>query len=75
MICSALSENAVSYNTCKKWFQQFQEENFNLQDSECPGQPKKVKDKEQILDENPCQTQLELASELGVTQQVISYRL
>jgi len=42
-----------------------------------PGQPKKVEDEKlkQILYENPYQTQLELASELGVTQQVISYRL
>jgi len=30
---------------------------------------------EQILNENLCQTRLELASELGVTQQVICYRL
>ncbi|KAL6268161.1 hypothetical protein P5V15_001255 [Pogonomyrmex californicus] len=34
----------------------------------------KVEDKklEQILDENSCQTQLELANELGVTHRVIS---
>jgi len=44
--------------------QQFREGNFNLQDSECSDQPKKVKDEEleQILDKNPCQTQLKLAS-------------
>jgi len=34
-----------------------------------------VEELEQILDENPCQIQLELASELGVTQQVIFYCL
>jgi len=44
-----------------------------------PWSTKKVEDQEticlkQILDENSCQTQLELASELGVTQ-VIFYRL
>jgi len=43
MICSVLDENAVSYSTRKKWFQQFQEGNFNLQDSERHGQLKKWK--------------------------------
>lgn len=49
MICSILGEKAVSYSTCKKWFQQFREENFNLQND----QPKRVEDEEleQILDE------------------------
>jgi len=52
MICSTLGEDAVSYSTYKKWFQQFREENFNLQNSECPGQLKKVEDEEleQIFD-------------------------
>jgi len=64
MICSVLGENTVSYSTCKKWFLQFREGNFNLQDSERLGQLKKVEDKEleQILDENFCQTQLNLVS-------------
>jgi len=31
-----------------------------------------MEDEKQIFEENPCQTQLELASELGVTQQVPS---
>lgn len=77
MICSALGENAVSYSTCKKWFQNFRDGNFDLQDKERPGQPKKVDDEEleQLLDENPCRTQEELAEELGVTQPAISIRL
>jgi len=50
IICSALGENAVSCSTCKKWFQQFQEGNFNLQDSEL-WSTKKMEDEElkQIL--------------------------
>jgi len=66
-----LDQNAVSYSTCKKWFQQFRERNFNFQDSE-PAlvNQKKMEDEEleQILNENFCQTQLELANELGVSQ-------
>jgi len=42
MICSTLGENIVSY----KQFQQFRKGNFNLQNSERPGQPKKVEDEE-----------------------------
>lgn len=77
MICSAIGENAVSYSTCKKWFQRFREGNFNLKDEERPGQPKKFEDEEleQLLNENPCQTQKELANALGMTHQAISYRL
>jgi len=42
-----------------------------------PWSTKKVEDEEleQILDENPYQIQLKLASEFEVTQQIISYRL
>jgi len=72
-----LDENTVSYSTYKKWFQQFREGNFNLQASEHPDQPKKWKTRSwskfwmRIL-----QIQLELASELGMTQQAfpIAYR-
>ncbi|CAK9825563.1 Mariner Mos1 transposase, partial [Anthophora retusa] len=77
MICSALGENAVTYKTCKKWFQRFRSGNFDLNDAERSGTPKKVEDEEleQLLNEDPCQTQHELAEELGVTQQAISVRL
>ena len=36
MICLVLDENAVSYSTCKKWFQKFRDGNFNLENKECP---------------------------------------
>ncbi|CAK9816131.1 Mariner Mos1 transposase [Anthophora plagiata] len=69
MICSALGENAVTYKTCKKWFQRFHSGNFDLNDAERSRTPKKEEDEklEQLLNENPCQTQQELAEELGVT--------
>lgn len=59
MICSALGENVISYSTCKKWFQRFRNGNFNLEDDERPGQPKKFEDDDlkQLLAENPCQTE------------------
>jgi len=55
--CCALGENAVSYNTCKKWLQKFRDSNFNLQDKEHPSQ-KKIEDEElEFLEENFCQLQ------------------
>lgn len=77
MICAALGEAAVSYSTCKKWFQRFKQGNFELRDAERPGQPQKVDDEEmeQLLEADPCRTQSELAVELGVTRQAISKRL
>ena len=77
MICAALGEDAIAYSTCKKWFQRFRNGNFDLHDEERPGQPKKVEDEEleQLLAEDSCRTQSELAEELGVTRQAIFKRL
>jgi len=74
MICQALGEDAVSISTVKKWFQKFQSGNFDLKDDEREGPAEKFADGdlEQLLDENPCHTQVELATALGVTQQTIS---
>ena len=77
MICSDLGEGAVTHKTCKKWYQRFRDGNFDISDRERPGQPKKFNDDElqQLLDENSAQTQQDLASQLGVTQQAVSVRL
>ena len=76
MICSALGEGAVTHKTCKKWFQRFRNVDFDLSDRERPGQPKKFEDEEleQLLEENPTQTEKELAHALGVTHRSISHR-
>ena len=72
-----MGENAISYSTCKKWFQGFREGNFDLEDDKRPSQQRKVKDEEldQLLKENFFQTQSELAETLETTQQVILKRL
>ena len=48
-----------------------------MEDKEREGAPKKFKDEEleALLDEDPCQTEKELATALNVTQQCISQRL
>ena len=77
MIYAALGKDIVSYSTCKKWYQQFKNGNFDLHDEERTGQPKKVEDEElkQLLEENSCHTQSEVAEELAVTRQSISKHL
>lgn len=69
--------HALSETTCRDWFRRFKNGDFDFNDAERPGAPKKFEDEEleAILDEDPCQTQEELAETLGVTQQTISYRL
>lgn len=77
MINSAWGDDSVGASTVRKWFARFREKNFCLEDDPRPGAEKKFEDEElqALLDDNPCQTQTELAEQLGVTQHAISHRL
>lgn len=57
------------------WFQRFKNDDFDISNKECPGQPKKFEDAEleQALKENSCQTQDELA-ELFIVDRTIIYK-
>ena len=68
---------ALSETTCRDWFRRFKYGDFDVDDHPCEGRPKNFEDAEleELLDEDPCQTQEELASALGVTRQAISKRL
>jgi histone-lysine N-methyltransferase SETMAR len=70
-------EHAPTQKTCERWFQQFREGIFDVEDAERPGQPKKFEDEEleQLLDEDSCQTQSELASALNVDRSTVAKRL
>ena len=70
-------EHALAERTCQKWFARFKSGDFDLEDEERPGQPKKFEDEEleALFDEDCFQTQEELAESLGVTQATISKRL
>jgi len=50
--------------TCRDWFRRFKDGDFDVDE----GRPKTFEDAEleALLDEDPCQTQDELASALGV---------
>lgn len=77
MIVETYGEASISDRTCREWFQRYKSGNFDVEDKQRPGPVKKFEDAEleALLDEDPCQTQQELANSLDVTQQAIFYRL
>ena len=64
---------ALSETTCRDWFRRFKDGNFDFDNRPREAGPKTFKDAEleALLDEDPCQTEEELASALGVNCQVI----
>jgi histone-lysine N-methyltransferase SETMAR len=77
ILVEVYGEHALAERTCQKWFARFKSGNFDLEDEERAGAPLKFEDAEleALLDEDPSQTQEELAKTLGVTHQAISHRL
>ena len=77
MLFDTYGEQVPSERSCRHWFQRFNNGDFDLKDKERPGQPKKFEDTElqALLDENPSQTQTELALEINVSQQTVFRRL
>ena len=65
---------ALSETACRDWFRRFKDSDFDVDDRPREGRPKTLEDAEleACLDEDPCKTQEELASALGVTRQAIS---
>jgi len=59
--------------TCRVWFKRFRNGDFDVRDKECPEQPKKFEDFElqELLDENPAQTFLELSKALNITPKAL----
>ncbi|EFN83814.1 Histone-lysine N-methyltransferase SETMAR, partial [Harpegnathos saltator] len=71
------SNHALSETTCRDWFRRFKNNDFDVEDKERSGAPKKFEDEEleALLDEDPCQTQNELAESLGVDHTTVAKRL
>lgn len=69
--------NIPSIKTCEYWFRRFKSGDFDVEDKERPGGPKKLEEAElkALLDENSCQTQKELAMKLNVDRATISRHL
>ncbi len=77
LLVATYAEHAPTQKTCERWFARFRIGDFDVEDRERPGQQKKFEDAqlEALLDEDPCQTQKELAMALNVNQATISRHL
>ncbi|GBP98198.1 Mariner Mos1 transposase [Eumeta japonica] len=73
LLVEAYNEAALRERTCREWFQKFKNGDFDVEDKDRNGRPKIYEDVE--LEEDPSQTQKELALTLEVTQQAVSHRL
>ena len=62
ILVETYKEHALSETTCIDWFRHFKNNDFDLGDKKRSGAPKKfeVKELEELLDEDPCQTLSEL---------------
>ena len=70
MLVEVYDENAPTDKSLWEWFRRFMNGDFSVEDKPHCGQPKKFEDKEleALLDEDPTQTQEELANTMVVTQ-------
>lgn len=77
ILCDVYGKHVVSQDTCERWFHRFRSNDFSVKDKERPGRPSKFEnhDLQNLLNEDACQSQNQLAIRLGVTQQAISARL
>ena len=77
LLLDVYGEHSPSNTTCKEWFRRFKNNDFDTHDKDHGKPPKKIQDAdlEALLDEDPCQTQTELAAALNVSQPCISQRL
>ncbi|KAG5322698.1 MOS1T transposase, partial [Pseudoatta argentina] len=77
ILVQTYGDNALSDTTCRDWFRRFKNNDFELEDKERSGAPKKFQDKEleQLLDEDPSQTLSELGKILQVNESTVSKRL
>ena len=77
LLVETYGEHAAVIRTCNTWFRQFKSGDFNLTDNEHPGAAKKFEDEESpaLLDEDPTQSQQQLAQTLNLTRGAICQRL
>lgn len=77
MLAEAYGDDSPSISTCEYWFRRFKSNDFDTDDKERPGQPKKLDDMEleALIDLDPTATQEELAVIFDVDQSTISRRL
>lgn len=69
--------SSPSLSTCEYWYRRFKAGDFDIADKERSGAPKKLEDPEleQLLEDNPHQTQRQLAVIFNVSHATIHRRL
>jgi len=77
MLVKVYGESAPSDKTCREWFRRFKSGDYDVEDKERSRRPRAFEDEElqALVDEDPCQTQKQLAEALNCAQFVISDRL
>ena len=77
ILVETCGDNALSDTTSRDWFRRFKNNDFNLEDKERSGAPKKFEHKEleEILDEDRFQTLAELGKTLQVDESTVSKHL
>ena len=77
MLVEAYGDHALSEATCKRWFQRFRDNDFDVLNKERGRPSKKFEDAElqAILNEDDTLSQKQMAAMLNVAQQTISDRL
>ncbi|KAG5313536.1 MOS1T transposase, partial [Pseudoatta argentina] len=77
ILVQTYGDDALSDTTCRDWFRRFKNNDFELEDKERSGAPKKFQDRELelLLDEDPSQTLSELGKILQVDESTVSKRL
>lgn len=77
MLSNTYGETAINKRICREWFERFENGDFHVEKRPSSEREKVFEDAglEELLDEDSCQSQEELAQSLGVTEQTISKRL
>lgn len=77
MLIEAYGDHALSEATCKRWFQRFRNNDFDVRNKERGRPPKKFEDAElqALLDEDDTLSEKQMGIMLNVAQQTISVRL
>jgi len=77
ILIETYDDHALSEIICRNWFRRSKNNDFDVEDKERSGAPKKFEDEEleALLHEDSCQTLTELAESLRVDHTTVSKRL
>lgn len=77
ILVKTYGDHVMPETTCRDWFRRFKNNDFDVKNKQRSGAPKKFEDEEleTLLNEDPCQTQAELAELLGVDGITVFKRL